>query len=78
MQNTHLQRRPPSRAASASSGSVTRFVEGPASWLITFLFIPALLIAALLLPPVRLHFAKQRTQCFLIAFADQIISAVLD
>jgi uncharacterized protein YraI len=54
MQNTHLQRRPPSRSAPASSGSVTRFVEGPASWLITFLLIPALLIAALLLPPVRL------------------------
>ncbi|CAN5826926.1 hypothetical protein BH10CHL1_BH10CHL1_07050 [soil metagenome] len=52
MQNTHLQRRSPSR--SASSGSVSRFVEGPASWLITFLLIPGLLIAALLLPPVRL------------------------
>ncbi len=53
MQNTHLQRRSPSRSA-PSSGSMGRFVEGPASWLITFLLIPALLIAALLLPPVRL------------------------
>lgn len=48
MQNTHLQRRPP------SSGGVSQMLEGPASWLVTFLVIPALLIAALLLPPVRL------------------------
>ena len=51
MQNTHLQRRPPS---AASSPGTNRLLEGPASWLVTFLLIPALLIAALLLPPVRL------------------------
>ena len=51
MQNTHLQRRPPS---AASSVGMNRLLEGPASWLVTFLLIPALLIAALLLPPVRL------------------------
>lgn len=49
MQNTRLDRRAPS-----SSGGLARLVEGPAAWLITFLLIPALLVAALLLPPIRL------------------------
>lgn len=48
MQNTRLDRRSP------SSGGLTRLVEGPAAWLITFLVIPGLLVAALFLPPVRL------------------------
>ncbi len=54
MQNTQLQRRPPSSPTNASSGNVARLVEGPASWLITFLLLPILLLAALILPPVRL------------------------
>jgi hypothetical protein len=48
MQNTRLDRR------STSSGGFSRFVDGPAAWLITFLVIPGLLVAALFLPPVRL------------------------
>ena len=48
MQNTRLDRRPP------SSGGLARLVEGPAAWLITFLVIPGLLIVALLLPPISL------------------------
>ncbi len=48
MQNTRLDRRPP------SSGGLSRLVEGPAAWIITFLVIPGLLLAALFLPPIRL------------------------
>ena len=48
MQNSRLDRRSP------SSGGLSRLVEGPAAWLITFLVIPGLLVAALFLPPVRL------------------------
>ncbi len=48
MQNSRLDRR------STSSGGLSRLVEGPAAWLITFLVIPGLLVAALFLPPVRL------------------------
>ena len=48
MQNTRLDRRP------ASSGGTSRLFEGPAAWLVTFVVIPALLVAVLLLPPVSL------------------------
>ncbi|HQY90467.1 SH3 domain-containing protein [Caldilinea sp.] len=48
MQNTRLDRR------SSSSSGVGRLLEGPAAWLITFLLIPALLVAILLLPPISL------------------------
>lgn len=48
MQNTRLDRRSP------SSGGLTRLVEGPAAWIITFLVIPGLLVVALLLPPISL------------------------
>lgn len=48
MQNTRLDRRP------ASSGGTSRLFEGPAAWLVTFVVIPGLLIAVLLLPPVSL------------------------
>ncbi|HHY55020.1 MAG TPA: SH3 domain-containing protein [Chloroflexi bacterium] len=48
MQNTRLDRR------SSSSGGVGRLLEGPAAWLVTFLLIPALLVAILLLPPISL------------------------
>jgi hypothetical protein len=49
MQNTRLERRPPS-----SGGGFSRLVEGPAAWLITFVVIPGLLVVALLLPPINL------------------------
>ena len=48
MQNSRLDRR------SSSSGGVGRLLEGPAAWLVTFLLIPALLVAILLLPPISL------------------------
>ena len=48
MHNTRLDRR------SSSSGGVGRLLEGPAAWLVTFLLIPALLVAILLLPPISL------------------------
>jgi uncharacterized protein YraI len=48
MQNTRLERRP------ASSGGANRLFEGPAAWLVTFVVIPGLLVAVLLLPPVSL------------------------
>ncbi|MFN3980728.1 MAG: SH3 domain-containing protein [Caldilinea sp.] len=48
MQNTRLDRRSP------SSGGVGRILEGPAAWLMTFILIPGLLVAILLLPPVSL------------------------
>ncbi|MBK8051261.1 MAG: SH3 domain-containing protein [Anaerolineales bacterium] len=48
MQNTRIDRR------SSSSGGRGRLFEGPAAWLITFLVIPSLLVAVLLLPPVSL------------------------
>ncbi len=48
MQNTRYGTRPP------ETGGVGRFLEGPAAWLITFVALPALVIVALLLPPVSL------------------------
>ena len=48
MQNTRLDRR------SSSSGGLGRLFEGPAAWLVTFLVIPGLIVAVLLLPPVSL------------------------
>lgn len=48
MQNTRLDRR------SNSSGGLSRLVDGPLAWIITFLVIPALLVVALLLPPISL------------------------
>ncbi|MFN3335469.1 MAG: hypothetical protein ACK47M_23470, partial [Caldilinea sp.] len=48
MQNTRLDRRSP------SSGGVGRILEGPAAWLMTFILIPGLLVAILLLPPISL------------------------
>ncbi len=47
MQNTRLDQR-------SSSGGMGRLFEGPAAWLVTFLVIPALIVAVLLLPPVSL------------------------
>ena len=52
MQNS-IQRRS-SPPPPPSSGGFGRLVEGPASWLISFVLIPGLLAAALLLPPVKL------------------------
>ncbi|MDQ3249477.1 MAG: SH3 domain-containing protein, partial [Chloroflexota bacterium] len=52
MQNS-IQRRSSPPPAPGSSG-INRLVEGPASWLISFLIIPGLLVTALILPPVRL------------------------
>ena len=48
MQNTRYEMQPP------AMGGAGRFLEGPAAWLITFVALPALVILALLLPPVRL------------------------
>lgn len=48
MQNTRLDRRPP------SSGGLSRMLEGPAAWLVTFIVIPGLLVTILLLPPISL------------------------
>ena len=48
MQNTRLDRR------QTSSGGTSRLFEGPAAWLVTFVVIPGLLIAVLLLPPISL------------------------
>jgi SH3-like domain-containing protein len=48
MQNTRYEMQPP------AMGGLGRFLEGPAAWLITFVALPALVIVALLLPPVRL------------------------
>ena len=47
MQTSRLDRR-------SSSGGMNRLFEGPAAWLVTFLVIPALIVAVLLLPPVSL------------------------
>lgn len=47
MQTSRLDRR-------SSSGGMGRLFEGPAAWLVTFLVIPALIVAVLLLPPVSL------------------------
>ena len=47
MQTSRLDRR-------SSSGGMSRLFEGPAAWLVTFLVIPALIVAVLLLPPVSL------------------------
>jgi uncharacterized protein YraI len=55
MQNTRLDRR------SSSSGGVGRLLEGPAAWLMTFILIPGLLVAILLLPPINL---LERLQSF--------------
>ena len=60
MQNTRYGTRFP-----AWSG-IGRFVEGPAAWLVTFIVLPMLLIAVLLLPPVNL---LNRLQAFTQAFA---------
>jgi hypothetical protein len=48
MQNTRLERR------SSSSSGTGRLLEGPAAWLMTFVLIPGLLVAILLLPPISL------------------------
>ncbi len=48
MQNTRYGMQPP------AAGGLGRFLEGPAAWLITFVALPALIIIALLLPPVKL------------------------
>ena len=48
MQNTRLDRR------SSSSGGIGRLFEGPAAWLVTFVVVPSLIVAVLLLPPVSL------------------------
>jgi uncharacterized protein YraI len=47
MQNTRLDR----RSSSSNGGGL---LEGPAAWLITFLVIPGLIAAVLLLPPISL------------------------
>ena len=47
MQTSRLDRR-------SSTGGMSRLFEGPAAWLVTFLVIPALIVAVLLLPPVSL------------------------
>ena len=45
-----------SRYDSRSSGwtGLSRFMEGPASWILVLIVIPILLVAVLLLPPVNL------------------------
>ena len=48
MQNTRLDRR------SSSSGGLGRLFEGPLAWLVTFVVIPGLIVAVLLLPPISL------------------------
>ena len=48
MQNTGYDTRP------SSMNGVGRFLEGPAAWIVTFVALPILVIAVLLLPPVRL------------------------
>ena len=48
MQNTRLDRR------SSSTGGFGRLFEGPAAWLVTFVVIPGLIVAVLLLPPISL------------------------
>lgn len=57
VRNTQLDRRVRygqlDEGASPKSG-FSRFVEGPAAWLTSFLLIPCLIAAALLLPPVNL------------------------
>ncbi|MCB0039677.1 MAG: SH3 domain-containing protein [Caldilinea sp.] len=47
MQNTRLDKR-------SSSSGMGRILEGPAAWLVTFLLIPGLIVAILLLPPISL------------------------
>ncbi len=47
MQNTRLDKR-------SSSSGVGRILEGPAAWLVTFILIPGLIVAILLLPPISL------------------------
>jgi uncharacterized protein YraI len=55
MQSSRLNRR------SSSSGGLTRLFEGPFAWLVTFIVIPVLIVAVLLLPPVSL---LERLQSF--------------
>ncbi|MCC9075522.1 SH3 domain-containing protein [Litorilinea aerophila] len=59
MQNTRFEPRLESRPSIWSS--IGRVLEGPAAWLLTFVVIPALVIAALLLPPISL---MSRLQAF--------------
>ena len=47
MQNTRLDKR-------SSSSGMGRILEGPAAWLVTFILIPGLIVAILLLPPISL------------------------
>ena len=48
MQSSRLNRR------SSNSGGLSRLFEGPFAWLVTFIVIPALIVAVLLLPPISL------------------------
>jgi len=50
-------------------------LEGPAAWLITFILIPALLIAVLLLPPINL---LQRLQAFAYTRINPIGGVIAD
>jgi len=73
MQNTQLDRRErntqldrrvrhnPMEVRPSTASGFSRIVEGPAAWLTSFLLIPCLIIAALLLPPVNLW---ERLQLF--------------
>ncbi len=69
MQNTRLDRR------STSSGGLGRLVDGPFAWLITFLVIPALLVVALLLPPISL---LDRLQSFTLTRIPETGGAISD
>ncbi len=48
MQHSRLERRSPSWSG------FTRLVEGPLGWIVTLVVIPVLIVAVLLLPPIRL------------------------
>jgi len=52
-----------------------RLLEGPAAWLITFILIPALLIAVLLLPPINF---LQRLQAFAYTRINPIGGVIAD
>ncbi len=66
MQNTQLDRRErntqldrrvrhnPMEVRPSTASGFSRIVEGPAAWLTSFLLIPCLIIAVLLLPPINL------------------------
>ena len=51
MQTTRYGTQP---SANVRKSDVSRFVEGPGAWLVTFVVLPILVLLVLLLPPVRL------------------------